>query len=58
LEKLVDTKKFRPAATNLLDHGAVFRNAVAKALVGHVEEGGELFGLDQAAITLSQSGRV
>ena len=26
--------------------GAIFRNAVAKALVGHVKESGEVFGLD------------
>jgi len=38
LEKEVETKKLKPAATNFPDDRAVFGNAVAKALVGHVQE--------------------
>jgi hypothetical protein len=48
LENEVETKKFRPSGHKLADHGAVFGDAVAKALVGHVEEGGEPLALTTA----------
>ena len=46
MENEVETKKFRPAGDELADHGAVFGDAVAEALVGHVEEGHQLARLD------------
>jgi hypothetical protein len=42
LEKEVETKKFSPEATNFCTASAVFGDALAEALVGHVQEGHQL----------------